>query len=146
MSLRAASQILNKTKNFFEIKNITWECKQQISLGGAVRKEILSSQYDSSIVFWRKKTISFPEAAIFLVSDRDRPRCPFRWTKQRGLWERDWRKKQMTLARAHNRDAVPLRYTSFLERLICNTIKRWDRATPSLPLYFSWLAVSCLLG
>ena len=55
-------------------------------------------------------------------------------------------KKQMTLARAHNRDAVPLRYTSFLERLICNTIKRWDRATPSLPFYFSWLAVSCLLG
>ena len=50
MSLRAASQILNKTKNFFEIENITWECKQQISVGGAVRKDILSSQYDSSIV------------------------------------------------------------------------------------------------
>ena len=33
-------------------------------------------------------TISFPEAAILLVSDRDR--CPFRWTKQRGLWGRDW--------------------------------------------------------
>ena len=54
MGLRAASQILNKTKNFSEIENITWECKQQISVGGAVRKEILSSQYDSSIVFWRK--------------------------------------------------------------------------------------------
>ena len=32
--------------------------------------------------------ISFPEAAILLVSDGD-PRCPFRLTKQRGLWERD---------------------------------------------------------
>ena len=81
MSLRAASQILNKTKNFFEIKNITWECKQQISLGGAVRKEILSSQYDSSIVFWRKETISFQEAAIFLVSDRDRPVGVGTWCK-----------------------------------------------------------------
>ena len=56
MSLRAGSQILNKTKNFFEIKNINWECKQQISVGGAVRKEILSSQYDSSIVFWRENS------------------------------------------------------------------------------------------
>ena len=46
MILRAPSQIVNKTKNV--------ECKQQISVGGAVRKEILSSQYDSSIVFWRK--------------------------------------------------------------------------------------------
>ena len=54
MSLRAASQILNKTKNFFESQNITWECKQQISVGGAAGKETLSSQYDSSIVFWRK--------------------------------------------------------------------------------------------
>ena len=54
MSLRAASQILNKSKNFFEIKNITWECKQQISVGGVVQNEILSSQYDSSIVFWRE--------------------------------------------------------------------------------------------
>ena len=71
MSLRAASQILNKTKSFFEIKNITWKCKQQISVGGAVWKEILSSQYDSSIVVWRKN--------------------------------------QMTLALAHNRNTVPLR-------------------------------------
>ena len=70
MSLHAASQMLNKTKNIFEIKNITWECKQQISVGGAIRKEILSSQYDRSIVFWRKK--------------------------------------QITLARAHNRDTLPL--------------------------------------
>ena len=30
--------------------NITWECRQRISVGGAVRKEILSSQYDSSVV------------------------------------------------------------------------------------------------
>ena len=56
MSLRAASQTLNETKNLFEIKNITWECKQQIFVGGAVPKEILSSQYDSSIVFWRKNS------------------------------------------------------------------------------------------
>ena len=34
--------------------NITWECKQQITIGGAFQKEIFSSQYDSSIVFWRK--------------------------------------------------------------------------------------------
>ena len=36
------------------VKNITWECKQQISVGSEVQKEILSSQYDSSIVLWRK--------------------------------------------------------------------------------------------
>ena len=33
--------------------------------------------------------ILFPEAAILLVGDRG-PHCPFRLTKQRGLWERDW--------------------------------------------------------
>ena len=42
MSLRAASQILNKTKNLLGKSKVflSWECKQQIFVGGAVRKEI----------------------------------------------------------------------------------------------------------
>ena len=144
MSLGAASQILNKTKNFFEIKNITWECKQQISLGGAIRKEILSSQYDSSIVFWRKNNLVPVGRDLFGQRQGSSPLTVPLDKATRTLGTR-LKKKQMTLARAHNRDAVPLRYTSFLERLICNTIKRWDRAFPLL-LYFSLLAVSCLLG
>ena len=56
MSLRAASQILNKMKNFFKIKNITWECKQQISVDGAVQKEILSSQLMTFLLSFEEKT------------------------------------------------------------------------------------------
>ena len=55
MSLRAASQILNKMKNF-KIKNITWECKQQISVDGAVQKEILSSQLMTFLLSFEEKT------------------------------------------------------------------------------------------
>ena len=51
MSLRAMNQILNKTKDFFESLKYYLRCKQQISVGGAVRKEILSHRYDNSIVF-----------------------------------------------------------------------------------------------
>ena len=36
------SKFLKKTKDFFESLKCTWECKQQISVGGAVQKEILS--------------------------------------------------------------------------------------------------------
>ena len=54
MSLRAASQILNKTKSFFESLKYSSVENVNNKFSLAVRKEILSSQYDSSIVFWRK--------------------------------------------------------------------------------------------
>ena len=51
MSLRATSQILNKTKNFESLIYYLRTGKQQISVGVTFRKEILLSQYDGSIVF-----------------------------------------------------------------------------------------------
>ena len=39
-SLRAASQILIRRRTYSKV-DITWECKQQISVGGPVRKEIM---------------------------------------------------------------------------------------------------------
>ena len=54
ISLSAASQILNKAKDFFESLKYHLRMQPTNLVGGAVRKEFLWRQCDSSIVFLRK--------------------------------------------------------------------------------------------
>ena len=69
--LRAVSQIFKKTKDFFKRLKYYLRCKQQFSVDGAVRKEILSRQYDSFIVFldlFKKKQMTLLMIILAWVS------------------------------------------------------------------------------
>ena len=68
ISLRTANQILIWRKISSKVKHITWECKQQIYVGDTVREEMLSRQYNSSIVFLRNNRWRFSVRIVGTLS------------------------------------------------------------------------------